>query len=272
MLRQQKQEERLQSFLEERVLRFNQPAFIDRDPVAIPHAFAAGPDREIAGLFAALFAWGNRTTILAKSRELMARMDHRPYQFIVHHSDQDLKGLLGFKHRTFTDTDLLYLVEFLHRHFTGTHPRTPAGMDCSTLETAFSTWMDPGDKDMEKALAGFYHYFCSAAEMPGRTRKHVATPERKSTCKRLNMYLRWMVRRDDRGVDFGDWQRISPAQLICPVDLHVARVARRFGLLQRQQTDWLAALELTAALRRYDPADPVKFDFALFGMGIDEKY
>ena len=126
--------------------------------------------------------------------------------------------------------------------------------------------------DTGKALTGFYSYFTDSEALPGRTRKHVATPARKSTCKRLNMFLRWMVRKDDKGVDFGMWTNISPAQLVCPVDLHVARVARRFGLLTRMQTDWQAAIELTETLRRYDPQDPVKYDFALFGMGIDEKY
>lgn len=272
MLRQERQYPDIRAFLERRVALFNQPGFIARDPIAIPHRFNAGPDREIAGFFAATFAWGNRTTILAKSGELMARMDQQPYQFVLHHSPRDLQGLLGFRHRTFNDTDLLYFVEFLHRHFSGTHPRRPAGMDHSTLESAFSQWMEPGDRTTEKALRGFTQYFQSAADLPGRTRKHVATPDRKSTCKRLNMYLRWMVRRDQQGVDFGHWHHISPAQLVCPVDLHVARVARRFGLLQRKQTDWQAALDLTEQLRGFDPNDPVKYDFALFGMGIDEKY
>lgn len=262
----------LRRFLDERVERFNQPAFILRDPVSIPHRFTKRSDREIAGFFAATFAWGNRTTIIAKSTELMERMDHAPHDFILHHADRDLQRLLGFRHRTFNDTDLLYFVHFLRLHFSGTHPGRPSGMDTTTLESAFSHWMDPLDPDTGKALTGFYRYFTGTEEMPGRTRKHVATPARKSTCKRLNMFLRWMVRKDDTGVDFGLWTKISPAQLVCPVDLHVARVARRFGLLKRTQTDWQAALELTEQLRRFDPNDPVKYDFALFGLGIEEKY
>jgi uncharacterized protein (TIGR02757 family) len=262
----------LRRFLDERVERFNQPSFIGRDPVSIPHRFTQRADREIAGFFAATFAWGNRTTIITKSKELMERMDHAPHDFIQHHSDQDLQRLLGFRHRTFNDTDLLYFVHFLHLHYSGTHPCKPSGMDSSTLESAFSYWMDPGDEDTGKALSGFYQYFTGTEDIPGRTRKHVATPAHKSTCKRLNMYLRWMVRKDDKGVDFGMWKKISPVQLVCPIDLHVARVARRFGLLNRTQTDWQAAIELTEVLRRYDPQDPVKYDFALFGLGIDEKY
>lgn len=272
IVRQKSGKPDLRRFLDERVARFNQPSFIDRDPVSIPHRFQSRADREIAGFFAATFAWGNRTTIIGKSLELLERMDHAPHEFVLHHSDEDLKRLLGFRHRTFNDTDLLYFVHFLQLHYSGTHPGKPAGMDSSTLESAFSHWMDPADMDTGKALTGFYSYFTNPEALPGRTRKHVATPARKSTCKRLNMFLRWMVRKDDKGVDFGMWTNISPAQLVCPVDLHVARVARRFGLLTRTQTDWQAAIELTETLRRYDPQDPVKYDFALFGMGIDEKY
>ena len=262
----------LSAFLEQRVELFNQPAFIARDPLVIPHRYSRKGDREIAGFFAATFAWGNRTTIINKSAELMRRMDDAPLDFVLHHTENDLKKLLGFSHRTFNDTDLLYFVHFLKLHYSGTHPRRARGMSTASLESAFSHWMDPGDTDTEKALSGFHQYFTSLDDLPGRTRKHVATPQRKSTCKRLNMFLRWMVRQDDKGVDFGIWKSISPAQLVCPVDLHVARVARRFGLLKRSQTDWQAALELTRSLRRMDPDDPVKFDFALFGMGIEEGY
>lgn len=262
----------LVAFLENRVSLFNQPAFIARDPISIPHRYSRKADREIAGFFAATFAWGNRTTIINKSLELMRRMDDAPLDFVLHHSAQDLRKLLGFTHRTFNDTDLLYFVHFLHLHFSGTHPGMVNGMNKATLESAFCQWMDPGDTDTEKALAGFHRYFTALEDLPGRTRKHVATPDRGSTCKRLNMFLRWMVRDDQQGVDFGLWKQIRPAQLVCPVDLHVARVARRFGLLKRKQTDWQAALELTESLRQMDSVDPVKFDFALFGLGIDEGY
>ena len=252
----------LKEFLDGKVELYNRPSFISSDPISIPRLFTRIPDIEIAGFFASIFAWGNRTTIIAKSRELMERMDNSPWQFITGHSEKDLKKLAGFKQRTFNDTDLLYFISFLRFHFSKNN----------SLEPAFSKWMDKTDDSVEAGLAGFYHYFFSLEDVPPRTRKHIATPERRSTCKRLNMYLRWMVRQDSAGVDFGIWKTISPSQLICPVDLHVARVARHFNLLKRKQTDWEAAMELTYNLRTLDKTDPVKYDFALFGLGIVEKF
>jgi len=252
----------LKAFLDTKVDQYNQPSFISGDPVCIPHLFSKKQDIEIAGFFAALFAWGNRTTIIQKARELMQLMDMAPHDFILHCRDTDLKKLLAFKHRTFNTTDLLYFIDFLKFHYTGQ----------PSLETAFTQWMNPRDPDVEKALTGFHHYFFSLEDYPARTRKHVATPEKNSTCKRLNMFLRWMVRKDKHGVDFGIWENISPSQLICPIDLHVSRVAKRFNLLQRKPTDWQAAVELTDRLRIFDKKDPVKYDFALFGLGVIEKY
>lgn len=252
----------LKDFLDSRVVLYNQPSFIKDDPISIPHLFTKKQDIEIAGFFAAIFAWGGRTTIINKSKELMQLMDMQPYQFILQHSDKELKTLLQFKHRTFNTTDLLYFIAFLKFHYSKE----------DSLETAFSKWMKIADESTEQALTGFHHYFFSLADVPARTKKHIATPEKKSNCKRLNMFLRWMVRKDNKGVDFGIWQRIRPAQLICPVDLHVARVAKHLNLLLRKQTDWLAALELTSYLRTLDPTDPVKYDFALFGLGVVEKY
>ncbi|MET0394667.1 MAG: TIGR02757 family protein [Chitinophagaceae bacterium] len=252
----------LKDFLNSKVDLYDQPSFIAADPICIPHLFSKKQDIEIAGFFAALFAWGNRTTIIQKARELMQLMDMAPHAFITGCTEHDLKKLLAFKHRTFNTTDLLYFIDFLKFHYTGQ----------PSLETAFTQWMDKRDRDTEKALTGFHHYFFSLEDAPARTRKHIATPEKGSTCKRLSMFLRWMVRRDSAGVDFGLWANISPSQLICPIDLHVARVASRFGLLQRRQTDWQAALELTARLRLFDKKDPVKYDFALFGLGVIEKF
>jgi uncharacterized protein (TIGR02757 family) len=252
----------LKEFLNRKVEEYNQPSFIKDDPVSIPHLFTKPQDIEIAGFFAAVFAWGNRTTIIKKSHELMQAMDMSPHQFIVQHNDEELKKLLSFRHRTFNTTDLLYFIEFLKFHYS-TH---------NSFETAFTRSMQAGDDTIENALTGFHHYFFSLNDIPNRTRKHIASPERKSTCKRLNMFLRWMVRCDDRGVDFGIWKNIQPAQLICPIDLHVARVAKRFNLLPRKQIDWQAALELTTCLRRLDANDPVKYDFALFGLGVVEKF
>lgn len=252
----------LKKFLDSRVELYNRPSFINDDPVCIPHLFKQQQEIEIAGLFAAVFAWGNRVTIVNKSKELMQLMEMQPYEFVINHSANDLKRLMQFRHRTFNTTDLLYFIEFLKFHY----------LKNVSLETAFSNYLLPGDMDIENALKGFCKYFFSLEHVPGRTRKHIASPEKKSNCKRLNMYLRWMVRSDDKGVDFGIWKKISPAQLICPVDLHVARVAKRFNLLQRKQMDWLAAVELTAYLRTLDALDPVKYDFAFFGLGVTEKY
>lgn len=247
----------IQALLDDRYQRYDQPAFIAPDPISLPHRYSARADIEISGLFAALLAWGKRSIILKKMDELLARMDHAPYQFIVGHQDEDLRRLERFCHRTFCDTDLLYFVHWLRWYY----------QQHSTLEDAFLH----GATQRER-LENFHTLFFSLPDAPERTRKHVATPARNSACKRVNMYLRWMVRRDAHGVDFGLWTRLSPADLICPLDVHVERVARRLGLLTRKQTDWQAATELTAELRRFDPEDPVKYDFALFGLGIDEKF
>lgn len=252
----------LKEFLDRKLSEFNRPAFIEHDPVLLAHAFTGRQDIEIAGFFAAVFAWGNRKTIISKGRELMNLMDNAPHAFVTGHGDEDLKRLLHFRHRTFNTTDLLYFILFLRHHY----------RQFTSLESAFTQWMLPGDETIETALNGFHRYFFSLEDAPRRTRKHIPFPAGGSTCKRLNMFLRWMVRHDNQGVDFGIWKNIRPDQLVCPIDLHVGRVARRFGLLMRERVDWQAALELTAALRRLDPADPVKYDFALFGLGAMERY
>jgi uncharacterized protein (TIGR02757 family) len=185
-------------------------------------------------------------------------MEMQPHEFCLSQDLERLKKLLEFKHRTFNVTDLLYFVEFLQYHYKHNE----------SLETAFTKW----GSTVEQMLIGFHHYFFSLETVPARTKKHIATPEKKSNCKRLNMFLRWMVRNDDKGVDFGIWKSIKSSQLICPVDVHVARVAKRFNLLQRKQIDWEAAIELTEQLKKFDPDDPVKYDFALFGVGVMEKY
>jgi uncharacterized protein (TIGR02757 family) len=255
-------EKELKIFLNRKVDEYNQPSFIEPDPISIPHLFSKKQDIEIAGLFASIFAWGNRTIIINKSRELMKLMDDAPYDFIVHHNEKDLKRLLQFKHRTFNVTDLLYFILFLKHHYKYS----------KTLETAFSKGIDSTDETIEKALVGFHDYFFSLQDAPVRTKKHIATPKRNSTCKRLNMFLRWMVRKDNCGVDFGIWNTISPRQLICPIDVHVARVAKRFDLINRKQIDWQTALDLTSRLKKFDTNDPVKYDFALFGLGVVEKF
>jgi uncharacterized protein (TIGR02757 family) len=257
----------LRKFLDRKVAEYNRPAFIVNDPISIPHQFTQKQDIEIAGFFAAIFSWGNRTTIIRKSQELMQLMDHSPYQFILQHEQEDLKRFLDFKHRTFNATDLLYFIAFFRHHYS-LYP---------SLEDAFllpgASGSDSGDSHRaEESLSFFHHYFFSLEDAPARTRKHIASPEKNSGCKRINMFLRWMARKDDKGVDFGIWNRIPASRLICPVDVHVARVAKHFGLLTRPQPDWQAALELTAQLRILDAQDPVKYDFALFGLGVMEKF
>jgi uncharacterized protein (TIGR02757 family) len=244
----------IRAFLDRKVDEYNRPAFIKNDPISIPHEYSKPPDIEIAGFFAAIFSWGHRTIIINKTKQLMQRMDNAPHQFILQHEEKDLEKLIDFRHRTFNATDLLYFIEFLRYHYT----------HHDTLEDAFLRSPD--------LISGFYNYFFSLPSSPPRTHKHIASPEKNSSCKRLNMFLRWMVRNDDRGVDFGLWKRISPGQLVCPLDVHVARVARRFGLMTRTQTDWHSALELTDYLITLDADDPVKYDFALFGLGVMEKF
>jgi len=248
----------LKDFLDSKVEEYNKPAFIKDDPVCVPHLFTKKQDIEIAGFFAAVFAWGNRKTIINKSTELMKLMEMQPHEFCLNADLHQLKKLLHFQHRTFNSTDLLYFVEFLKFHY----------QHNTSLETAFTKW----GNDVEQMLIGFHHYFFSLNDVPARTRKHIASPEKKSNCKRLNMFLRWMVRNDNKGVDFGIWKNIKPSQLICPVDVHVARVAKRFNLLHRKQIDWHAAIELTNYLKQLDASDPVKYDFALFALGVIEKY
>ncbi len=254
----------LKKFLDQKVIQFNTPSFIKDDPVSIPHLFSKKQDIEIAGFFAAIFSWGIRKTIINKGKALLQLMDHAPYDFCLHHTDSDLKKVERFCHRTFNDTDLLYFISFFKFHYS----------NHNSLEVAFFNNESMKEKDhvVENALNYFYQYFFSLEDVPKRTQKHIASPQKNSTCKRLNMYLRWMVRKDGEGVDFGIWKKISPAELICPVDLHVARVAKHFNLLKRKQVDWQAAIELTNVLRKFDKQDPVKYDFALFGLGVLEKY
>lgn len=255
-------EQKLKDFLEKKVKEYNRPSFVPHDPISVPHRFSKKQDIEIAAFFASIFAWGNRTIIINKTNELMQLMDNAPHQFCLNPDGTGLKRLMAFKHRTFNTTDLLYFIEFLHHHYS----------QHASLEEAFTRWMTTGDKNIEQALTGFHNYFFSLEEAPHRTKKHIATPARGSTCKRLCMFLRWMVRQDNNGVDFGLWQNISPSQLICPIDLHVARVARQFNLITRKQTDWQTAIELTDELKKLDAADPAKYDFALFSLGVIERF
>ena len=250
----------LKEFLDRKVLQYNQPGFIKNDPISIPHLFTKKQDIEISGLFAAVMAWGQRITIINKCKDLLQRMDGAPYDFILHHRSPDLKRLVDFKHRTFNTTDLLYFVAFLKSYY----------KHHESLETLFL--VASNESTVENGLINFHRQFFSLPDFPMRSKKHIATPERKSACKRINMYLRWMVRSDQQGVDFGIWKNISPRQLVCPCDLHVERVARKLQMIKSKPMNWQTALELTIQLRKFDPLDPVKYDFALFGLGIEEKF
>ena len=252
--------ENLKAFLDSKVAQYNRPDFIKNDPVSIPHLFTSKKDIEIMGFWAATLAWGQRITIINKCKELINLMDGAPYDFIINHEEPDLKKLLHFKHRTFNDIDTLYFISFFRHHYS----------NYESLEEAFIP--PSGANAVEDCLNYFREYFFSLPDYPHRTKKHVSSPSQKSTCKRLNMFLRWMVRRDNCGVDFGIWNKIKPSDLIMPCDLHVDRVARKLKLIERKQTDWQTAVELTARLREFDPKDPVKYDFALFGLGIEEKF
>lgn len=276
----------LKDFLDEKVELYNQIAFIENDPISIPHQFKLKQDIEIMGFWASILAWGQRKTIINKCNELIKLMDGTPYDFIMNHKETDLKVFLNFKHRTFNDIDTLYFIEFFKLHYRHnsslenafTAKNLKLGWNVSNFEKSELNCTQPTNKSdfawnsTENYLNSFREYFFSIPDSPIRTKKHVSSPRQKSTCKRLNMFLRWMVRNDNKGVDFGIWNDINPAQLICPCDLHVERVARKLKLITRKQVDWQTALELTQNLREFDPKDPVKYDFALFGLGIEEQF
>ncbi len=251
-------QKRLRNFLDEAVLRYNTPDFIPHDPISIPHRFSKKEDIEISGLLAATLAWGHRKMIIRNLSRLMEWMDNAPHDFIQNHKETDLRRFEGFAHRTFNTTDLLAFIQFLKHHY----------QTNDSLERVFFVPDSSNDTAIEKGLIQFRESFFSLEHSPLRTGKHVASPERKSACKRLNMFLRWMVRKDDAGVDFGIWNRLKPSQLIAPLDVHSGRTARKLGLLTRPQDDWKAATELTENLRRFCPEDPVKYDFALFSISV----
>lgn len=240
--------------------RYETPAFIAADPIAIPHAYARAADREVAAFFAAVFAWGQRVTILNKARDFLARMGPSPHAFLLEHAPTDRAAFADFTHRTFQPADADYFLRRLQRHY----------REHDSLAAMFGHEALAEETDVGPALTRFHERFFDAADAPRRTRKHVATPARKSTCKRLCMLLRWMVRPADRGVDFGMWTGLHPRQLVIPIDVHVRRQAEGLGLLSRKQNDWRAAVALTERLRDLDPEDPVKYDFALFGLGVDK--
>ena len=250
--------EEIHSILEEKVEYYNRRSFIEEDPISVPHLFTRKEDIEIAGFWTAMLSWGQRKTIINKAKELMSLMDNAPYDFIMNHKEKDLKRFSKFKHRTFQPDDTYYFLHFFKNFYQRNE----------SLESAFTRGTDVSVKEM---LVHFHQEFFSLPDHLTRTKKHVSTPARNSSCKRLNMFLRWMVRKDNNGVDFGFWENIRPSSLMIPLDIHVFKVSKFLGLLQRNSADWLAVEELTQSLRSFDPVDPVKYDFALFSMGVLEK-
>jgi uncharacterized protein (TIGR02757 family) len=244
--------------LEEKYLKFNQREFIENDPISIPHRFEKKQDIEISGFFAAILAWGQRKTIIKNCDSLLEKMDDAPYDYVLNATARDLKKLENFVHRTFNSVDLLYFISFLNQHF----------QKFDSLEDAF---IRSEVKSVKDNLIAFNTYFFSLDDFPIRTKKHISSPSRHSACKRLNMFLRWMVRKDIIGVDFGLWEKIPTSTLICPCDIHVEKTAKILRLTNRKKADWEMAAEITCNLKKIDPIDPVRFDFALFGLGV-EKY
>ena len=253
----------LNIFLNEYVEKYNSTDFIVNDPISIPHQFSKKQDIEISAFFAAVFAWGQRATIINKGNELMKLMDNAPHDFIVNHCDSDLKKLLLFKHRTFNTTDLLYFIQFLQSHYRLN----------TSLESAFTIRNDKDDTNSLKIkIANFHDYFFSLPNLLDRTKKHIPTPLKQSACKRICMFLRWMVRSDNKSVDFGIWKEIHPKDLIIPLDLHVIRTANSLKLLDNERSNWNNAELLTVEMSKLDPNDPVKYDFALFGLSLEKEY
>lgn len=250
----------LKDFLEEKTLQYNSPSFIADDPISIPHRFTKKEDIEISGFLAAVIAWGNRKAIVASAARMMELMDDSPYDFILHHRATDLKRFQKFVHRTFNGGDAVYFIRSLKNIY-----KNHGGM-----ESIFQKHFLKSDSDLSPALSGFKATFYSLPD--ARTQKHLPDPSKNSSAKRMNMFLRWMVRKDKQGVDFGLWKFVSPSQLSIPLDVHTGNVARKLGLLKRKQSDWKAVTELNTRLREFDSDDPVKYDFALFGLGVFEKF
>lgn len=248
----------LKEFLDEKVTKYNTPRFIETDPIQIPHLFQKKEDIEIAGFLTATIAWGNRKSILNNAEKMMKLMDMSPYDFVLNHEERDLEDLTGFVHRTFKDTDLRYFVKALKNIYT----------NHEGLEKLFAKY-----SERETLQPGIHHFKSVFFELPHekRTEKHVSDPLKNSAAKRINMFLRWMVRTDTSGVDFGIWKSLSPALLSCPLDVHSGNIARKLGILKRKMNDAKALAELDDNLRKMDREDPVKYDYALFGLGAFEK-
>ncbi len=252
--------EDLHAFLDKQCEHFNRPEFIESDPVSIPHLFSGKEDIEISGFLTATISWGQRGSIVRNARRLVSLMDDSPYSFIMRASPADLRKIQGFVHRTFNSDDLLFFIEALRNIYS----------EHGGLEAVFTEGFRLGNSSAYHAINHFRKIFLGTEHLK-RSEKHIAYPGGGSSAKRINMFLRWLVRRDAHGVDFGLWKKISPASLCCPLDVHSGTTARKLGLLIRKQNDWKSVEELTGNLRILDPKDPVKYDFALFGLGNEAR-
>lgn len=249
----------LKEFLDEKVALYNQSEFIETDPIQIPHSFSRKEDIEIASFLVATIAWGNRKSIINSGRRLMDLMENSPFEYVMDFSEEKALELPFFAHRTFNSVDLGYFLIALKNIY----------QNHSGMEAVFAKYAE--EDSLQSGIHHFKETFFSCPH-PARTQKHVSDPLKNSAAKRINMFLRWMVRKDAAGVDFGIWDRLSPAQLSCPLDVHSGNVARKLKLLTRKQNDAKAIIELDLALRKLDPIDPVKYDFALFGLGVFEGF
>ncbi len=247
----------LREFLEEKVVLYNNPAFIESDPVQIPHMYTVKEDIEIAAFLTSVISWGNRISIIKNAKRLMCLMGDSPYDFVMNHRDKHFEKMDGFVHRTFNSTDLITFIKALKHLY----------VHCKGLEGIFRQYQT--DDSLQPAILHLKKEFFTVDHLI-RTHKHLPDPMKGSAAKRINMFLRWMVRKDLSGVDFGIWENISPSILSCPLDVHTGNVARKLGLLKRNSNDSKAVQELDARLRQLDPLDPVKYDFALFGIGAFE--
>jgi uncharacterized protein (TIGR02757 family) len=249
-------------FLDEKVELYNNPNFIESDPIQIPHLFSQKEDIEIAGFLSATIAWGNRKMIIKNAIRMMDLMGNTPYDFVMSHTENDLERLDNFVHRTFNSIDFRYFITSLKNIYT----------NHKGLEAVFYYGQSINDsRAMQTSISEFKKVFFELPHLT-RTEKHISDPKANSAAKRINMFLRWMVRKDNKGVDLGIWKSISPSQLSCPLDVHSGNVARKLGLLQRTQNDGKALSELDSNLRLFDSKDPVKYDFALFGLGVFEGF
>jgi uncharacterized protein (TIGR02757 family) len=249
--------EELKSFLDEKHDRYNTPAFIETDPIQVPHLFEQTLDIEISAFLTSVIAWGKRSTIIANAKRLMLFMDNSPYEFVMNAGKSELKKLSGFVHRTFNSDDLLFFIQSLRNIY----------LNHGGLKNVFEDQFT----DIRTSLIRFRQIFFGIEHTTHCT-KHIPNVLENSAAKRMNLFLMWMVRNDKRGVHFGIWNKIKPSELLLPLDVHTATVGRKLGILKRKQNDWLAVEEITAALRKFDVHDPVKYDFALFGLGVFEKF